>query len=868
MKIESRECIRNILESSPPEENEQVIDLSDSETCLLDDSVASKETKLCIPPYMKQRSTFETFRKYLPVFDYREEILDTIRTNQAAIICGETGNNFKDKSEITIKLINILLLSYTDIITKGSGKSTQVPQYILEECAVERKECRIICTQPRRLAATSIAERVAQERMEKVGNVVGYQIRMNSCVSKKTNLIYTTSGYLLQCLLHEKASSFFKNITHLILDEIHEREKITDFLLITIRDVIKEKNLPMKIILMSATLETEIFSNYFDNCSIINVPGRCFPVDVFHLAEIMEIIDNDKTVQMILNENQEISSKNRNDIDHMLLYSLIKYIHQNKAINESLLIFLPGYEDIATQKDIIESEIYTQDYELFILHSSMQTLSNCDQNRVFQRTTNEKRKIILSTNIAEASVTIDDVVYVIDVGKVKQSNYDSVTETSGLECTWISQACAKQRSGRAGRTRKGQCYRLYSVEQYEKFQKFSTPEMLRTPLTDICLFCASLAAENKESIEELLQRAIEPPSVTVIQQSMALLKSMGALSELEDLTVLGRKLIQLPVDVRLGKCLLYGIFLQCFDPVLTIISCLSIHDPFQIQTDSDHQTIYSIKMDFNRGKQSDPLMMLHVFNEWLSCKQLYQEKFFSFLNSINNGNMERINDIRALILSHLRQVSLLGTENRKILNKNSSNYSIIKACLTAGLYPNICQIDCQSGRILSKQNAKVHIHTGSVLSGTALDRGNYHVPMEWIVYGEKLQMSYFFVIRNNTVTMPINVALFAGPINLNENSIFPFEQPQHKQRRKPDLTEDAELVYFWLDDWIHFILKKKDAELIYALRQKVNKIFVKFLETPFKHILDENETKVLNALFYVINQENNVVNSLLRKDNC
>lgn len=734
------------------------------------------------------------------------------------------------------------------------------------------KECRIVCTQPRRLAATSISERVAHERMEKLGTTVGYQIRMNSCVSIKSNVIYSTSGYLLQCLLHEKPSNYFKNITHLILDEIHEREKLMDFLLISIRDVIQENRLPIKVILMSATLETEIFSNYFNNCPIINVPGKCFPVDVFHLNEIIEIIGNKKLVKSAFNENkikaidfqeeQENDqdfiriSKSRNNIDHVLLYSLIEHLHQFKPIKESLLVFLPGYEDIAIQKDILKSELLTDDYEIFILHSATQMSNNFDQNRVLQKLFNGRRKIILSTNIAETSITIDDVVYVIDVGKVKQGTYDSTTETSGLECTWVSQACAKQRTGRAGRTRNGQCYRLYSVEQYDKFQKFSTPEILRTSLSDICLFAVTLAIGNKETIEEYLQRAIQPPSNTVINQSIALLKCMDALDESENLTNLGRKLIQLPVDIRLGKCLLYGIFLQCLDPILTVISCLSAHDIFQIQPDADNQSINSIKMDFAKGKQSDLFMMMHIFNEWTSCKQSYQERYFSFRNFLSNSNMEGINEMRTTILSNLRQANYLGAVNRSILNKNSANYSIIKACLTAGLYPNICQIDCQNGRILSKQNAKIHIHRGSVLNGSALDRINGVSPMDWIIYGQKLQLSYFFVIRKNTVTSPANVAFLTGPINLNESNIFPFQQ---KRKRKLALDEDDELVYFWVDQWIHFIMKKKDAKLIYSLRQKVNNAFVKFLKNPFQHILDDSDSKVLDTLFYVIDQEDNTV---------
>lgn len=170
----------------------------------------------------------------------------------------------------------------------GSGKTTQVPQYILEEYAKHQAGCRIICTQPRRLAATSIADRVSQERNDALGRSVGYQIRLDSCVGPNTNLIFTTSGYLLRCLMGGKSGELFNSCTHLILDEVHEREKITDFLLIAIRDALASQP-NLKVILMSATMDSDIFCNYFNDCPVINVPGRLFPVDLVHLGEVLQL---------------------------------------------------------------------------------------------------------------------------------------------------------------------------------------------------------------------------------------------------------------------------------------------------------------------------------------------------------------------------------------------------------------------------------------------------------------------------------------------------------------------------------------------------------------------------------------------------
>lgn len=178
----------------------------------------------------------------------------------------------------------------------GSGKTTQVPQYILEQFTKEKKKCRIMCTQPRRLAATSIAERVSQERNEILGRTVGYQIRLDSRVSPQSNLVFTTSGYLLRCLMGSKNGDIFHSVTHLLLDEVHERDKITDFLLIAIKDGLNI-NPNLKIILMSATLDSDIFSKYFNDCPIMNIPGRLFSTELFYLGELLKLTKH-KTKRM------------------------------------------------------------------------------------------------------------------------------------------------------------------------------------------------------------------------------------------------------------------------------------------------------------------------------------------------------------------------------------------------------------------------------------------------------------------------------------------------------------------------------------------------------------------------------------------
>lgn len=684
----------------------------------------------CIPqvPQLKTNMELLPFRKSLPVYNMRDEILNAINSNQVTVIAGETG----------------------------SGKTTQIPQYIMEQCQQRNQSCRLICTQPRRLAAVSIAERVSSERDEKVGHTFGYQIRLESRVAPQTLLTFCTNGVLLRTLMG--GDSVLATITHIIVDEIHERDRFCDFLLIALKDaLIKFRSL--KLILMSATLDTKIFSDYFalSNCTVVRIPGRLFDVDTYFLEDVMKMTGymtkemvakkkellkskekrqkldswkedlqkpgNDSTgnrksslpapilgqqnepvpekvelepwlidemnksmsdawhygkeenfthlLHIILSENVSVDYQhtettltplmvaaargcentteqllnlganlnirgcneytaldwakaakhtqivelieayaksfnvntqdagdivrgqdcpiseedrflldvyfhtfNDENIDYDLLSCVIQHIHLKMPAG-SILVFLPGYDDIINMREKINAEEKKMNqgmrYTVFTLHSEMQT---SDQKRVFKPSPPGTRKIIFSTNISETSITIDDVVYVVDTGKVKEKSYDAMAGVCSLRSNWISQACAKQRRGRAGRTQKGICYRLFSSIRYNSMQPYQTPEILRLPLQELCLYTKHLAPGNTP-IAEFLERAIEPPSTVITRNAVQLLKTIDALDPWEDLTELGRHLLDLPIDPRLGKMLLYAVVLKCLDPILTIVCSLA-----------------------------------------------------------------------------------------------------------------------------------------------------------------------------------------------------------------------------------------------------------------------------------------------------
>lgn len=1019
--------------------------------------------KFSIPSKLSNnQQPFKASRESLPIFEHRAHILDAIGQNQVVVISGETG----------------------------SGKTTQVPQYILEQYAEEKKPCRIICTQPRRLAATSIADRVSQERNDRIGNSVGYQIRLDSCVSAQTNLIFTTSGYLLRCLMGAKAGEIFSSVTHLLLDEVHEREKITDFLLIAIKDGLK-LNTNVKIVLMSATLDSDVFSKYFDDCPVINVPGRCYAVDIIYLEEILGMTEyKTKRMQMYMDQNDgpkelrqssghsnvhtealtngykgiasrpleyngggrdvdetdgshgstaaaaakirfspadieffdecleqcltgdedvtfeqiyylitdegmpvdfmhtfkartalsiaaekgfinvvatllelganaaqvdsncftpmayakrnnhvecvqllqqyveddqyvdgaagaqasavgeamvasekqanvddeyknamrkfvlaayQMTMLRPNDLDHDLLFHIINHVHLHQPTDGSILVFLPGYDDIMKQKEFIESNLTDENsYQLFVLHSGLNATKNSDQRRVFQRMPRGQRKIILSTNIAETSLTIDDVVYVIDSGRVKQQTYDSISDTTCLTSTWISQACAKQRAGRAGRTRHGHCYRVYSFDHYETFEKYTLPEILRVPLTDICLN-AKILADNV-SIEEFLLKALQPPPVLSIRQSINLLKKIDALDADENITYLGVHLADLPVDAQLGKCIIYGILLGCLEPIVTIVSALSVKDPFNLPMGDEGHRIQAIKKSFADGSLSDHIMLLNTYDEWAKKKHSKSERQFSHDKMISNGNMEMIHGVRKLIMGHLQVVGIYSNDYNgrmpRSFNANSDKLAVIMACLTAGLYPNVCRLDGRRNRINSKYDRKLLPHLSSVLrnrsSSNQLDPAILSTRAEFMIHGEKSRISHYSLIRNVSLVASINIAVFGGAINLPETNVWTLKidswnaEPEIGHFNAPSSDDDDEAEddgsphldgyqkqesTFLVDDWIRFKMDKNEANLVMQLRQKFNAVVAKFLKHPSTFNWSHEDSRTLGALLKVIQIE-------------
>lgn len=526
------------------------------------------EIKFIILLYLDfmQKQRFEKLKKLrssqanLPIAEHKEEIISTVKKNNVVIIAGDTG----------------------------CGKSTQVPQYLLSAGFLN-----IACTQPRRIACISLSKRVAYETLNEFGSKVGYQIRFEKNKTEHTRIVFLTEGLLLRQVSVCSSLSMYDVI---ILDEIHERHLDTDFLLGVMKCLLMQRN-DVKVVLMSATINIDLFHNYFmGKAPVIQVPGRLYPIKLqyFPIPTIEQASKREKI----------------NPAPYVRILQLIdnKYPDNERG---DLLIFLSGMSEIST---VVEAaKIYASQTNRWIVLSLHSTLSVSEQEKVFDVPPEGVRKCIVSTNIAETSVTIDGVRFVVDSGKVKEMSYDSQSKMRKLKEFWISQASAEQRKGRAGRTGPGTCFRLYSEQEYSSFSQYSTPEIKRVPLDSLILQMISMGLPNIR-----LFPFIEPPTIESLENSLCALKSQAAVTDAEELTTIGKLLSQLPMDVSLGKMLIMGSLFHQVEPVLSLSAAMSVQSPFTNRAHRDPECVASIKsLESDHG---DPFTLLASYREWLSVK--------------------------------------------------------------------------------------------------------------------------------------------------------------------------------------------------------------------------------------------------------
>ena len=605
----------------------------------------------------------------LPVNVKHEEIKKLINNHQVVIVCGETG----------------------------SGKTTQLPKICLE---LKRGVNGLIGhTQPRRIAARTVANRIACELETPLENAVGYKIRFSDKVSDDSYIKLMTDGILLA---ETQGDPLLQSYDTLIIDEAHERSLNIDFLLGYLRQILPQRP-DLKLIITSATIDAQSFSQHFNNAPVIEVTGRVYPVEIFYRPLTAEQEDNDLQ-RAILNAVDEIIQIGNGDI----------------------LVFLPGEREIRETAESLRKHHFDRSrpnmpgIEILPLFAR---LSFADQDRVFKL--GQTRRIVLATNVAETSLTVPGIHYVIDTGWARINRYSYRNKVEQLQIEKISQASANQRAGRCGRVASGICVRLYSEDDYLARKAFTDPEILRSSLASVILRMLALKIGDVESFPFL-----QPPSSRMISDGYQLLTELGAINANKDLTQIGWRLSKFPCDPRIARIILAAKQENCLHEILIIASALSVQDPrdrpFEHQAAADKAHVKF------QDKQSDFLSYLKL---WIYFDELLKHK---------KSNRKLIEHCKEHFLSYRRlrewreihaQLHVLTKELSFKTNQAPANYDQIHRALLTGLLGNIGFKTEKNGEYLGARGIKFYILPGSILKKSKA---------KWIVASELIETTKLF----------------------------------------------------------------------------------------------------------------------------
>lgn len=792
----------------------------------------------------------------LPMNQYQAQVLNLVNNNVYSIIVGATG----------------------------SGKTTQVPQILLDDAISKGKgsSCNIVCTQPRRIAAISVAKRVAVERAERLQDSVGYHVRFDTKLPQVGGSVtYCTTGILQQQLQHFP-DEVLDNVSHLVIDEVHERDMLIDFLLIILKKNIMRRQALGKsnpqVLLMSATMDTELFASYFQSdipgkgpidCPSLSVPGRTFPVEERYLEEIVKDINSTNSRAQLTamhsdpdtkeyldaetrfrNENpttdshesadgssKEISvidwKRERNSvasggvvdpavekanalIPFGLVACTIAHIAQ-KSHEGAILVFLPGLTEIVKVEELLKTHSFGVDFnnearfKICLLHSSLPA----GQTTVFDTMPEGCRKIILSTNIAETSVTIPDVQHVVDTGKLREKQYDQTRRISQLLCTWISKSNSKQRAGRAGRVQNGNYYALFTKERYGNLRAIGLPELLRVDLQEICLRVKAQALEAP--IRQFLAEAIEPPDPKAVDSSIINLQALDALTDDEALTPLGRLLSSLPVHPSLGKMIVLGIIFRCLDPMIILGAASAERSLFTNPLENRHGAAHA-KLTFAEGSGSDQIALLNAIRElrgiqnrqgdwWLKD---FGHRSFLHVNSFKTilATAQQIEDIlvEARLMPRNSRLDRTSSEfGGPSLNENSHKIPLVKALALAGFQSNLAiKVGGASFRTMGEKACMVHPSSINAVSR----KGDARVARDTLyMYGTMARSNdgHSVFLRDTTEVTPLIASLFGGKLT------------QHQERG--NILE--------LDAWLPFYVTSPDrrsAKIVLEFRKGLERL--------------------------------------------
>ena len=828
-------------------ENEKYVDAS-----AVDDAEAARERARRDSP---RAVALARARARLPAAARRDAFLEAVAANQVTVVSGETG----------------------------CGKTTQCPQFVLERALAQGRASatRVVCTQPRRISAVSVAARVAHERGEAVGETVGYRIRLEARVSReRTRLEFCTTGVLLRRLA---TNPTLRGVSHVFVDEIHERGMHEDFLLIVLRDLLPKRP-DLRVVLMSATMDAGVFADYFGvpREREFHIPGFTHPVREAFLEDLLSgtgDVFSSITNGNVFSSRSSVAIRDRRDrprektfpeggpgpggfrgrargrgrggrfskeprdssetrkaeeldgdgdgdppewsayapdvvanlrrwtancaaddaLDVELVRDALRLVvaladeterreasasrgHPFGRAREkdgegetsthpagnpeefaagAVLIFLTGWDDIVKVRDLCASDDVLGDASRFLILPLHGQMPSAHQREIFDQPRRGARKVILATNIAETSITIDDVVYVVDCGKSKEKSYDALNDMACLLPAWISKASARQRRGRAGRVRPGACVRLYTRAAHARMAEHAVPEMTRTPLEELVLAVKSL--RPSVSAAAFAARAIQPPEPRAVANAIDLLVAIGALRRHdESLTALGEHLVSLPVHPRVGKMLVVAAALGQLEPALTVAAATATRDFFLLPADKKREADAS-RRAFAGDTASDHVASARAYEDWRTIRATKgpnAARAFCRERFLSHDALERVAETRRQLRSLLETAGFVQREQS--LNKSSSDaldVAVFRAVACAGLFPKIASVSRRGRRVETRthEDGRVEFHPGSV------NATSFHFPFPWVAYGEKVKTGAVY-LRDSTCVPACAVLLLGGEL--------------------------------------------------------------------------------------------------------
>ncbi|XP_071827484.1 putative pre-mRNA-splicing factor ATP-dependent RNA helicase PRP1 [Apostichopus japonicus] len=635
-------------------------------TAALNQSIAVN--KFTGQPYSTRYFGILAKRRTLPVFEYQEKFMEMLDKNKILVLVGETG----------------------------SGKTTQIPQWCLEYCRVKfpvAAKKGVACTQPRRVAAMSVAQRVSDEMDVQIGQEVGYSIRFEDCTSSRTILKYMTDGMLLR---EAMTDPLLERYGVILLDEAHERTLATDILMGLLKEVERSRE-DLKLVVMSATLDAGKFQTYFDHAPLMTVPGRTHPVEIFYTPEP---------------ERDYLEAAIRTVVQ----------IHMCEEIEGDILLFLTGQEEIEEACKRLKREMSNLGPEIGELKCIplYSTLPPQLQQRIFEPPPPKNaqgaigRKVVISTNIAETSLTIDGVVFVIDPGFAKQKVYNPRVRVESLLVSPISKASAQQRAGRAGRTKPGKAFRLYTEQAYKtEMQDNTYPEILRSNLGTVVLHLKKLGIDDLVHFDFM-----DPPAPETLMRALELLNYLGALDDNGDLTELGSMMAEFPLDPQLSKMLIASSDYNCSNEILSVTAMLSVPQCF-LRPNEAKKAADEAKMRFAHI-DGDHLTLLNVYHAF---KQNNEDVSWCYDNFVQYRSLKSADSVRQQLARIMDRFALKRTST----DFNSKDYYLnIRKALVCGFFMQIAHLERTGHYLTVKDNQIVQLHPS-----TCLD----HKP-EWVLYNE------------------------------------------------------------------------------------------------------------------------------------